>query len=175
MSSTSVNPYNDSIPSIFGVSQNELATLANYNVPDVTGLPATLPGMSLIVIQGDATFTTARPLVGSGILVVLGNLTIPAGSSFSGVIYVTGTYSQLGPSLVSGAVVGDSTITMTGGSDITEVDWDATIVQHRWIMRLRDKGAPPPWVSRHAPRAQPGSRAMLPGPAGSSRNDAGVR
>ena len=44
--------------------------------------------MSLIVIQGDATFTTAQPLVGSGILVVFGNLTIPAGSNFNGVIYV---------------------------------------------------------------------------------------
>lgn len=129
VSSTSVNPYNDSIPSIFGVSQNELSTLANYNVPDAASLPATLPGMSLIVIQADATFTTARPLVGSGILVVLGNLTIPAGSNFNGVIYVTGNYSQAGPSLVSGAVVGHANITMTGGADITEVDWDATIVQ----------------------------------------------
>jgi hypothetical protein len=127
--STGVSPYNDSIPSIFGVSQSELATLANFNVPDIASLPPAIPGMSLVLIQGAATFTTAHPLVGSGILVVLGNLTVPAGSSFNGVIYVTGNYSQSGPSLVSGAVISHGNLTLTGGSDITEVDWDPTIVQ----------------------------------------------
>lgn len=126
---TSVSPYNDGVTSIFNVTQNELVSLAKLNVPNVASLPATLPAMSLIVIQGDATFTLARPLIGSGILAVFGNLTVPAGSYFNGVIYTSGNYSQSGPSLISGAVVAHGSMTMSGGSDITEVDWDGSIVQ----------------------------------------------
>lgn len=128
---TTVTPFNDSITSVFGVSQTELLSLASVAVPDVASLPTPLPPMALIVVQGNATFTTAKPLVGSGILVVLGNATIPANSksSWNGVIYTTGTYSQSGPSLVLGSVVSQGGISLIGGSDITEVDWDPTIVQ----------------------------------------------
>ncbi len=126
---SSVNPFNDSVNSVFGVNQNELYTLASVKATNIAGLPSPLPTMALVVVQGDATFTTGTPLIGSGILAVFGNLVVPAGSSFSGVIYVTGTYSQSGPSLVMGSVVGHSSITLVGGSDITEIDWDATIVQ----------------------------------------------
>ena len=128
---TGVNPFDPSFNAVFGVSQSELIGLASIVVPDAASLPDPIPSMSLIVIQGNATFTVADPLVGSGILVVLGNLTIPAGStsSFSGVIYVTGTYSQGAPSLVRGAVVGQSTIRLIGAGDVAEVDWDSRIVQ----------------------------------------------
>ena len=50
-------------------------------------------------------------------------------SSWNGVIYTTGSYSQSGPSQVLGAVVSQGGITMIGGSDVTECDWDATMVQ----------------------------------------------
>jgi hypothetical protein len=78
--SSTVNPYNDSIASVFGVSQSELVGLATITVPDVASLPNPMPSMALIVIQGNADFTTAQPLVGSGILVVFGNVTIAANS-----------------------------------------------------------------------------------------------
>jgi hypothetical protein len=128
---TNVNPYNDSIQSVFGVNTTELLQLASVQAANVAGLPNPLPAMSLVVVQGDATFTTSHPLVGSGILVVLGNLTIPASSasSWNGVIYTSGSYSQSGPSQILGAVVSQGGITMIGGSDVTECDWDATMVQ----------------------------------------------
>jgi len=128
---SNVSPYNDSISSVFGVSQAELLALASIKVASVSELPLPLPAMALIVIQGNATFTTSHPLEGSGILVVLGNLTLQAGSnsSFNGVIYATGNYTQGGPSQVLGAVVAQGGITLIGGADITEVDWDPTMVQ----------------------------------------------
>lgn len=128
---TNVNPFSSAIANIFGVTQSELVSLANVTASDVNGLPAALPPMSLIVIQGNATFTIARPLIGSGILVVLGNLTIPANSSssFNGVIYVTGNYTQNAPSLVSGTVIALGNIRLVGASDFSEIDWDAAIVQ----------------------------------------------
>jgi hypothetical protein len=126
-----VNPFNVTIPQVFGVSQSELIGLANLVVSDAASVPSPIPAMSLIVVQGNATFTTAHPLVGSGILVVLGNLTIPASStsSFNGVIYVTGNYSQGAPALVRGAVVGQGNIYLVGAGDVAEVDWDSRIVQ----------------------------------------------
>jgi hypothetical protein len=127
--SSSVSPYDDSVSSIFSLTQDELVAAANIKVSDVASLPTPLPGMSLIVVRGNATFTTAHPLAGSGILVVFGNLTVPAGSNFSGVIYVSGNYAQSGPSLISGAVVAHGAVVLTGGGDITEADWDSTIVQ----------------------------------------------
>jgi hypothetical protein len=126
---TTVNPYNDAVTSVFGISQAELVTLATIKASSVAGLPNPLPDMSLVVVQGNATFTTSVPLVGSGILVVFGNLVVPAGSNFNGVVYVTGTYSQSGPSLILGSLVGHGTITLVGGSDITEIDWDSGIIQ----------------------------------------------
>jgi hypothetical protein len=128
---TNVNPYNDSIQSVFGVNLTELLALASIKASSVAGLPNPLPEMSLIVVQGNATFTTSQPLIGSGILVVLGNLTIPANSasSWNGVIYTQGLYSQSGPSQVLGAVVSQGGITMMGGADVTETDWDPTMVQ----------------------------------------------
>ncbi len=128
---SNVNPYNDSIQSVFGLSLTELLGLATIKVPDVASLPDPLPAMSLVVVQGNATFTTAHPLAGSGILVVLGNLTIPASSesTYNGVIYTTGAYTQNTPSLVLGAVVSQGGIDLIGGSDINEVDWDGTMIQ----------------------------------------------
>ncbi len=128
---SNVNPYNDSITAVFGVDLTELLGMATLTAPNVANLPDPLPQMSLVVVQGDATFTTAHPLIGSGILVVLGDLLIPAnsGSAYNGVIYTVGSYTQSSPSMVLGAVVSQGGITLIGGSDITEVSWDATMVQ----------------------------------------------
>lgn len=128
---TSVNPFNSSIDSVFGVTQSELISLATITATDVNGLPNTLPAMSLVVVQGNATFTTAKPLNGSGILVVLGDLTIPANSSsnFSGVIYVTGNYTQNAPSLINGVIIGLGNVRLVGAGDFAEADWDGAIVQ----------------------------------------------
>jgi len=64
-------------------------------------------------------------------VIVLGNLTIPANSSstFNGVIYVTGNYTQSAPSLVSGAVIVLGTVRLIGAGDFSEIDWDSSIVQ----------------------------------------------
>ena len=125
-----VNPYNDGVTSIFNVSQNELVSLANVKVPDVASLPPTLPGMSLIVIQGNATFTTARPLVGSGILAVFGNLTVPAGSVLQRRDLRDRELLAVRP--LAGQRRGRRARldrADRAGRDITEVDWDEPIVQ----------------------------------------------
>jgi hypothetical protein len=125
-----------SIDNVFGVSEQELTALADDVVTDVDQLPAQLPDMGLIVIRGNATFTTTRPLNGSGVLIVLdGTLTIPPGTLYNGFIYVRGDYNQSAPSLVSGGVLvkrrasgsqGNLTLTSTG--DFADIFNDSAFI-----------------------------------------------
>ena len=135
----SVAPYD--IQAVFSVPQQELLGLADVNVTQTKDLPSPLPAMSLIVINGDATFgpTTVSPpitpLVGSGILVVLGNLTINSDPSndWNGVIYVTGNLNINEPMAVNGSIIaanssGAASIAVNSGADISEVDYDPAMI-----------------------------------------------
>jgi hypothetical protein len=122
-----IPPYDDSFLYVFGVTQSELIASADDSPSDVGPLPTSW-AMKLYVVEGDATFTTLEPLMGSGVLVVLGDLFIPAGSNFQGVIYVTGDYEQEGPSLVSGGVIAQGAVTLSGAGDFAEVDYDNNII-----------------------------------------------
>ena len=136
------NPPKIGIQDIFGVTSQEVLSMADINVESVGDLPPEgLPQMNLIVIRGNATFDSTYPLVGSGILIVFGNLTISANTnaSFSGVIYVTGDFAMAQPSLISGAVIAAGNgnpavagtggkVTLTSSGDIAEIDFDQSIV-----------------------------------------------
>lgn len=136
-------PSRFTIPYIFGVTQSELESMADLNVSSVANLPAALPSASLIVLRdpanSDATFefTQTRPLTGTGVLVVFGNLTLRANSnsSFNGVIYVDGSYLQEAPSSVTGSVVVNNThptitrtFRMTGAGERSEIRYDANVI-----------------------------------------------
>lgn len=133
-------PSRFTIPYIFGVTQNELENMADFNVSSVASLPATLPSARLIVLRNpsnaDATFefTQARPLTGTGVLVVFGNLLLRANSnsSFNGVIYVDGSFEQQAPSSVTGSVIvnnsGTRTFKMSGAGERSEVRYDANVI-----------------------------------------------
>lgn len=127
---STVDPYNDEVAEVFGVSQNELTAMADVVVSSAGELPATLPDMALIVVNGNANFTSARRLSGSGVIVVFGNLTIEASSysSYNGLIYVTGNYTQNAPSQVSGSIIAKGDIRINGSTDFSEVFYDETIL-----------------------------------------------
>jgi hypothetical protein len=130
MNTSVVDPYNDGIEEVFGVGQQELVGMADVVAASAADLPATLPVMSLIIVTGDAVFTSATPLVGSGLLVVLGDLQMQSGSlsSFNGLIYTTGDYDQGSPSQVSGAVVSRGQINLRSSGDFSEVYYDPAIL-----------------------------------------------
>jgi hypothetical protein len=119
-----------SMNTVFGVtSPSDIVAVADITVNDEALLPSPLPQMQMIFINkgGNVLFNAARPLSGSGILIVNGNLTIDGGpSSFNGVIWVSGTYTQNGPSTVNGSVIvaGASAAINGGGGDFAEVYWD---------------------------------------------------
>jgi len=117
---------------IFGVSTSELKSLADYVAGSVAALPTTLPDMSLIYIDGDATFTADKPLRASGILFVNGDLTISAGSNslFSGFIYTMDKAYIYAPCFVSGSVIAYNGLTLSasGATDVAEIDYDKGIL-----------------------------------------------
>jgi len=129
-SSTGLN--DPTVYNVFGVPQADLKLISDYVVSDTAQLPATMPDMSLIFVDGNAVFSSTRPLNGSGVLFVNGNLTIDANANvmYSGLIYSTKKVTILEPALISGAVVGYTGLTLsrTAATDVAEIDFDNTII-----------------------------------------------
>ncbi|HEY7160294.1 MAG TPA: hypothetical protein VH815_03505 [Acidobacteriota bacterium] len=124
-----VDPWADEILEVFGVTQAELTGSADGVF--TSEADPTLPtswSLKLYVITGNANFSAGEPLIGSGLLVVFGDCTIPAGSNFQGFIYCMGDYSQEGPSLVSGAVMAKGNVTIFGAGDTAEIDYDSNMM-----------------------------------------------
>ncbi len=118
---------------VLGVSTSDLKIMADYLVTDVSQLPETLPDMTLIYVNGNATFSSSRPLRSSGVLFVAGNLTISAGSNstFSGLIYATGSATIEDPCFISGCVVAFNGLTLSrssGATDVAEIRYDSAIL-----------------------------------------------
>jgi len=124
-----VDPWADEILEVFGVTQAELTGSANgVFTSESDPLLPTSWSLQLFVITGNGNWTAAEPLIGSGVLVIFGNCTVPAGSNFQGFIYCMGNYSQEGPSLVSGAVMAKGTVTIFGAGDTAEIDYDSNMM-----------------------------------------------
>ena len=125
-----VDPYNDEMQEVFGVSQNELIAMADMVVTSVSDLPTRIPDMTLVVVNGNATFDATHRMTGSGIIVVLGDLTVSKNSysSYSGLIYTTGDYIQYEPSQVNGALVSKGKAELKGSSDFSEFFYDDLIL-----------------------------------------------
>ncbi|MCI0416653.1 hypothetical protein L0222_28115 [bacterium] len=121
-----LTPWNDEILEVFGVTQAELVGSADNSYADAAAMLASW-SLKLYVVT-DGNFTTTKPLIGSGILVVLEDCMVPAGSNFQGFIYVAGNYTQEGPSLVSGAVMAKGNVTIYGAGDTAEVDYDSDMI-----------------------------------------------
>jgi hypothetical protein len=146
--STAVNSL--SIPSVFGVTQQELLNMADVqsttNVAAILPTPtSTLPQMSLIVLNSPGTnftFDSVRPLTGTGILVVFGNLIIAANSNsvFNGLVYVQGTFTMSQPSTINGSVIvvdaaaapaaGIRTVTLSGAGEKPVLRYDTGILSY---------------------------------------------
>ncbi len=127
-----VDAFDLSIARIFSVTWSELLTMADISTDDAaTGLPDPLPAYMLTVIDGDVEFTRKRPLKGTGILVVRGNVTIRAGSSsfFRGLLYVDGNLTIQAPAFLQGTIIVTRNATLRGsGADYTVIQHDPTIL-----------------------------------------------
>lgn len=135
---------------VFGVTQQELIAMADLVVDDERGLPNPLPDMSLIVVRGNATFNSTRRLTGSGILVILGRLTLNQGSDafFNGVIWSGGNVVVTPPSSINGAIVANGPVQIAGGSEVAEISYDAGILEQIRLQMGNYLLSRSPWVVR---------------------------
>jgi hypothetical protein len=123
--------FNDGITSVFGVTLTELKGMAEASYADPTAVPGTLGEYTLTVITGNVTFDSGRPLRGTGVVVIIGNCTISAGSNsfFNGMLYVQGNLVVRAPAFVRGTVIVTGTANVSGtGGDYVELDYDSGIL-----------------------------------------------
>ena len=145
-------PNRFTIPFVFGMTTQELrsvgreySTVASMpwcNPPNpACGGLVSLPPMQLWILNDpllpnkNYQFTALNPLNGTGILVVFGNLDIQANSfsSFNGLIYVSGNYSQGSSTTVNGTVIVDTgaagTVTITGAAgNFANIRYDGNLI-----------------------------------------------
>jgi Tfp pilus assembly protein PilX len=133
---------------VFGVTQQELIGMADIVVDDERDLPDPMPTMSLIVIRNNATFNPTKRLTGSGILVVLGNLTLnPQSNAFyNGLIWVGGTLVISPPSSITGSVIANGPVQLTGGAEIAELDYDPSILDQIRLQKGNYLFSRTPWI-----------------------------
>lgn len=124
------NHYQDDMISVFGVGLTELKGMADSILVDPIEFPSPLPKNTVVVAETNLTFTTQRPLSGTGIVVVVGNVTIDQASysTFSGLLYVDGNLTLREPSELQGAVVVTGAVRVEGASDFSTITFDDGIV-----------------------------------------------
>ncbi len=124
--------YDGSAESIFGMKWSELRSMADVSTSDpVNGLPDKVADYSMVVITGDVTYDSTRPLRGTGVVIVQGNCTIAEGSNsfFKGLLYVAGDLTARAPAILSGQVVVEGQLDARGTSgDFVEFEHDGGIV-----------------------------------------------
>ncbi len=124
----SVPGYKDYVEDVFGVDWTTLRSMADISTSDpVEGVPAKLADFALVVISGDVVFDEARPLRGTALVIVQGNVTIASGSNsfFNGVLYVDGNLTARAPAYLRGVVICTGTSDVRGsGGDYCEIEHD---------------------------------------------------
>ncbi len=123
--------YDDSYKAVFGVSYSELKSLANSYVTNAADFPDEVPTNTIIVCEVPSIkFDAARPLTGTGLVVIKGNVSILPGSNsvFNGFLYVEGGFDMRAPAEINGAVVITDNMTLQGIGDYATISYDEDVL-----------------------------------------------
>jgi len=125
-----VSGYDDSTEAVFGVPYAQLKSLADDVLMNPAEFPSPVPRDSLLVMEGDLTFDDARPLRGTGVIYVDGNVVVDASprNFFNGMLYVTGNLIVRAPSIFRGTIVARGSIRVEGSGDYAEVEYDKNVL-----------------------------------------------
>lgn len=124
------NPERLTTEAFFGATQNELRGLSDRVYNNLGSIPERI-NFSITYLQGDFTFTPAKPLIGEGLLYVDGNLTLAASSNslFTGIIYVNGQLNIGRDNSLSGAVIA-SRVNCNVTSGNTSLEYNHNVVRN---------------------------------------------
>ena len=128
---TAVN-YDDSYEGTFGVSFTELQAMATLVVTDEADIPSPMPSMGLVILDcGQVDFDDVRPLLGTAVVIVRGNLNIAAGSNsnFSGLLYIEGNLTMRAPASIFGGVVCTGNVSLQGVPDYATITYDGDVLE----------------------------------------------
>ena len=96
-----------------------------------------------IVFSRASSMILTRPLSGSGILVHRGNLRLPAGSKFSGLLYVDGALHVSAPAEIRGTVIVTGRVTSGGSPGLATLRYDPDVLSSLRLMFGRYRLAGP--------------------------------
>jgi len=124
-----LDPYNDECVDVFGMSEEELRSIADYNVNDIDDVPVPIPEYKIVFFDGNVAFNSTNPLKGKGIFYCTGNMTIGNGttSSYDGIVYCCGQYQQ-NSGVINGSLIAKGKVNIQGASDIASINYDAGIL-----------------------------------------------
>lgn len=118
--------YTDTTEAVFGVDRDQLRSLADDRITSSTEFPNPVPTHQILFAETDLTFDNSRPLKGTGIVYVEGNVTIQPGSNtfFNGLLYVTGNVTVNAPALLRGTVIARGNVNFSGLADYAQLEYD---------------------------------------------------
>lgn len=122
--------WNDSPEAIFGVSEEVLRSMSNQVISSMAEFPDRCPTNQLIFVDTNLAFDSSKPLKGTAILYIKGDLTIAPKSSslFNGIIYVTGKTVIAAPATINGTIIALGDINLIGTGDWAEVIYDDSVI-----------------------------------------------
>ncbi len=121
------NDYDGSTEAVFGLSEDDLKSVADDRITALEDFPVPLPSNSLQFVElPSLTIDSARPLKGSAVLYVKGDLDVQYNSKsfFTGLIYVDGDVLIREPTELNGTIVATGTIDVIGSSDWVTITYD---------------------------------------------------
>ncbi len=123
--------YQDSPEYVFGVSEDNLRSMADFVITDMANFPVPVPAGAVVFVDlGNAQFDAATPLNGTGIVYVAGSVHIANGSnsSFSGLLYCKGGLTMRAPSEIRGTVISLGNVTIQGSGDFATIRYDGGVI-----------------------------------------------
>ncbi|MEZ5990021.1 MAG: hypothetical protein R3F30_13010 [Planctomycetota bacterium] len=125
----------DDCQSVFGVDEDTLRSMADYQITYASEVPNPIPTNSIVFSDGSLYMSTTYPLKGTGILYVKGDVYVPYNTTsyFNGVIYATGNVYLYGPVAVNGTVIGKGYVYLSSLGDLSEVVYDDGVINSLMI------------------------------------------
>jgi len=159
---TAIPDYAGTLDTVFGLSLTQLKSMADLSTADADVIPGTLGEFTLTVIEDDIVFDAARPLRGTGIVVIQGNCSIVSGSNsfFNGLLWVSGDLEVRAPVYLRGICISNGLVDVRGtGGDYAELDYDDKIIddllvrmgRYRPSKAIYDLGRPEPVAAGVSP------------------------
>jgi len=124
---TTTQPYDDSVTAVFGVTEDELRSLADDRITNPVDFPQPVPRQTLCFVDVPTLdLTMTRRLEGNAIVYVRGNVNFQTGnqSYFTGFLYVQGNLTMRESLEFNGTIVCTGTIDIQGVADWVNITYD---------------------------------------------------